>query len=221
MLLVFLIGACAGEDEVEPSPTSLPFSSTTATISATTTTLSTGTTTARTTTTTEGVNLGPELVGNGDFSVGIGSGSPTGWELNAPGDGQRADRATESEESHVSFFSPLGGTDQWPEASSQPFPVLPHRDYRLMAEGRTFTDGSLFLALVFLDEDGDEILLRGIGSPAIGTSDWTRVEGTIESPATAVSAYVVVGLPVVSEATDGDSLSVDVNMVSVQEVMGP
>lgn len=152
---------------------------------------------------------------NGDFAVGSGS----GWALTAPGEGQSAELVTEGGETHVSLFAPATPTDTWPEARSQPFPVLPHTDYWLRAEARTFTQGRLFLALIFLDEEGDEILLRGIGSPPVESSEWTVVEGSIESSVSAVAAQVVVRLAVL-DGTPADSLAIDVNSVSVQEVLG-
>lgn len=159
-----------------------------------------------------------ELLVNSDFSLGAGADSFVGWELTALGEGQRADHVAESTGSHV--FAGVAETDDWPEARSEPFPVLPHTDYRLLAEARTFTEGRLFLALVFLDQDRDEIHLRGIGSPPIGTSNWAPVAGVIESPASAASAHAVARLAVVTESSDSNPLSVDVRRISVQEVLG-
>lgn len=126
---------------------------------------------------------------------------------------------TEGGDTHVSLFAPASQTDVWPEARSQPFPVSPHTEYRLQADGRTFTQGRLFLALMFLDEDGDEILLRGIGSPQVEASEWTFVEGSIESSVSAAAAQVVLRLAVL-DGTPADSLAIDVNSVSVREVFG-
>lgn len=218
--LVLVIGACAGEGVGESSPTTRLLPSTTEPIPVTTSTIPPVPTTTPITTTTQGLSLGQELVGNGDFSAAAPTGAPSGWELTALGEGQRVEYETEAGESLIRFLTPLTSTDGWPEATSQPFPVLPHTDYRLSAEGRTVTAGRLFLALVFLDEDGSRILMRGIGSPVVARSDWTRAEGTIESPASAASAFVVVGLPVLSETTDEDDLTLEVRKVSVQEVIG-
>lgn len=157
---------------------------------------------------------------NGDFSIVTISGSLVAWELTAPGENQRSDYVTGAGEAHVRLFTPTTGTESWPEATSEPFPVRPHTDYRLLAETRTSTHGRLLLALVFLDEDGDEILLRGIGSPAVTRSDWATVEGVIESPAAAASAYAVARLATDPESSENGAQSVDVSRISVQEVLG-
>jgi hypothetical protein len=190
-------------------------SSTTSDPATTTTTQAAGTTT-----TTVSLQLGDELVFNGDFSGGT-TGSLSGWELVSEDSAQTVDRVLESGEEHISFFSPLEEAIPWPEArSTVPFEVEPHTDYRLTVEARSVTKGRLFLALIFLDDDGDEILLRGPGSPVVSRSDWETFDATLESPADATSAYLVMRLAVRPDLSDADSFSVDVNNVSVREVVG-
>lgn len=171
------------------------------------------------TTTTVSFQLGEELVFNGDFSDG--TGSPAGWDLISEEPRQTIDQVSESGEQHISFSSPLEDEIPWPEArSTVPFEVEPHTDYRLSVEARSDTEGRLFLALVFLDEDGDEILLRGPGSPEVSQSDWEMIQATLESPAEAASAYLVMRLAVRPDLSPADTVSVDVNSVSIREVVG-
>ena len=172
-----------------------------------------------TTTTTLALELGEELVFNGDFSEG--TASPDGWELVSEDSSQAVDQVTEAGESHISFFSPVEEEIPLPEArSTVPFEVEPHTDYRLSVEARSVTQGRLFLALIFLDEDGDGILLRGPGSPEISESEWKTISATLESPADAASAYLVMRLAARPDLSDADALSVDVNSVSIREVVG-
>lgn len=219
VVLALLLTGCLGGSEATPSSTSRRIQSTTTSQLTTTTSAVSSPTTTDVTTSSQPLDLGDELVFNGDFAAGSGSGTPAGWELTAPGEGQRAELVTEGGDTHVSLFAPASQTDVWPEARSQPFPVSPHTEYRLQADGRTFTQGRLFLALMFLDEDGDEILLRGIGSPQVEASEWTFVEGSIESSVSAAAAQVVLRLAVL-DGTPADSLAIDVNSVSVREVFG-
>ena len=172
-----------------------------------------------TATTTVSLELGDELVFNGDFSDG--TGAPSGWELVSGDSAQTVDQVSESGGKHISFFSPLEEEIPWPEArSTVPFEVAPHTDYRLSVEARSITQGRLFIALVFVDEDGDEILLRGPGSPEVSQSEWDTFAATLESPADAASAYLVMRLAVRPDLSDADAFSVDVNSVSVKEVVG-
>ena len=222
--LTLLLAACQGTGAANTTSTTATDTTTTSTTSGVSTTESSdSTTTTRqvpgTTTTTLSLDLGEELVFNGDFSDG--TESPDGWELVSEDSGQTVDQVTESGESHISFFSPLEEEVPWPEArSTVPFDVEPHTDYRLSVEARSVTQGRLFLALVFLDEDGDEILLRGPGSPEISESDWKTIDAILESPVDAASAYVVMRLAVRPDLSDADSFSVDVNSVSIREVVG-
>lgn len=226
LLVVFavLLGACA--EEVGMDASTNPTGSTTTTVRVSSSTSmpatapsSTITTVPDTTTTTTTPDLGEELVANSDFSSG--ANSPSAWELTPQTASQSVDYVTESGEQHISFFAPLVEDTPWPEArSTVPFDVRPHTDYQLEVEARAVTEGRLFLALIFLDEDGDEILLRGPGSPEISEPDWERVEATLESPAGAAAAYIVMRLAVRPDLTGVDASSVDVNRVSVREVRG-
>lgn len=155
---------------------------------------------------------------NADFASG--DGAPSAWQLEAPEEGQVVEYVRESGQGHVSLFAAIVEGADWPEARLlEPFEVSRHTDYRVEVEARSLTQGRLLIALVFLDDDGDEILLRGPGSPEIVSSDWITFEGTVESPADAAAAYVVLSLPVSPELTDADSFSVDVNRVSVSELL--
>lgn len=164
------------------------------------------------------MELGADLVFNGDFDFG--DVVPSGWQFTVEADGQRLEYVTEGTDHHISFFAPLVEDVPWPEARLiQPFEVAPHRDYRLGVEARTVTQGRLFLALIFLDEDGDQILLRGPGEPEISDSEWETIEATLESPVNAAQAVVVMRLAVRPDLSTASSSSVDVNSVSVREVL--
>lgn len=219
--LALLLTACQGEEGVDETTLPTVDTTTTTTVDVPTTTPATASTTQPpgTTTTTVSIELGDELLFNGDFSNG--SGSPSGWELVSEDSAQTVDQVSESGENHISFFSPLEEEIPWPEArSTVPFEVEPHTDYRLSVEARSVTEGRLFLALIFLDEDGDEILLRGPGSPEVSQSEWETIAATLESPAEAASAYIVMRLALRPDLSGAEAFSVDVNSVSIREVVG-
>ena len=220
--LALALVACQADGGVDGTTLATVETTTTTTteVSTTLATVATATTQVQSpTTTTTSVQLGDELVFNGDFSNGEGSAS--GWELVVGDVAQTVDLVSESGEEHISFFSPVEKQIPWPEArSTVPFEVEPHTDYRLSVEARSVTQGRLFLALVFLDEDGDEILLRGPGAPEVTGSDWETFEATIESSAGAASAYLVMRLALLPDLSDDDAFSVDVNRVSIREVVG-
>lgn len=222
-MLLLLLAACSNEDaSVETTVPTNNTTETSTTIEVSTTGAPETTTTTQPpapTTTTLALQLGEELVFNGDFTDG--TGSPSGWELISETSSQSVNQIAEAGEKHISFFSPLDEEIPWPEArSTVPFEVEPHTDYRLSVEARSLTEGRLFLALVFLDEDGDEILLRGPGSPEVSQSDWETFAATLESPVDAASAYLVMRLAVRPDLSDAGSFSVDVDSVSIREVVG-
>lgn len=223
LALVVVVSACSGEEassETSLSSTTAPSTTQAAEATTTTSPASSTTTPAPTsTTTTVSIELSDELVPNGDFASG--GLVAEGWEVSAEGSGQIVDYVTEADDRHISFFGPLVEDAPWPEARlTREFDVEPHTDYLLSVEARTITRGRLFLALVFRDEDGDEILLRGPGVPEVSSSDWARIEAILESPVEAASAYVVMRLPIRPELSDADFFSVDVNSVSVKRVLG-
>lgn len=220
--LVLVFAACSGQrsgssDSSDPTSTDAPTSTATPTTASPDS--STSTSIALSTTTTMSLELGPELVFNSDFTTG--GLTPTGWEITAEGPGQEVDYVTGGEEEHLRFFGPLIEEAPWPEAKlAQTFDVEPHTDYRLAVEARTASEGRLFMAMVFLDEEGDEILLRGPGSPEVSEPEWRPLEGVLESPVDAASAYVVMRLAIRPDLAQADSFSVEVNSVSVKEVLG-
>lgn len=219
LVLLLPVSACTSGGSV-PSSLASTTSTTPRGNDATSTTVTPTTTSAPyTSTTVEAIDLGPELVFNGDFSVG--DVIPTGWEFRAESPGQSLDYTTENEVAHISLSGPVEDGVPWPEARLlQDFTVTPHTEYRFAAQVRSPAQGRLFLALGFRDADGGEILMRGPGEPTITESDWSTVEAEVESPHLAASAYVILRLAIRPEVVNVDSLTVDVNQVSVRELLG-
>lgn len=219
VVLALVVVSCGDRGPVATTTLPVgPSSSTSVPVVSTSTTEPSVTTTTQPTTTTSSLPLGQQLVINSEFDAG--DALPSGWQFDAPGEGQTVEYVREAGEGHISLFAPIVDGDGWPQARlAQPFRVTPHTEYLVTAEARTFTQGRLLLALVFLDEDGDEILLRGPGSPEISSSDWSQYGGAIESPVGAAAAFLVLRLPVSPELTDADSYAVDVNRVSVSEIL--
>jgi hypothetical protein len=222
LTIALALTACSGEEEVAGSTTTTVDDNPTSTI-AVTTTIPDGTPTtvdppSSPTTTASSVSLGEELVLNPDF--GLGDVTPTGWELVAEGSGQTVDYVAEAGDHHISFFAPVVEDSPWPEARQvREFPVTPHNDYLISVETRSVTEGRLYVAVGFRDADGDQILERGLGEPEVVSSDWVRVDGEIESPHEAETGYVILGLALRPEVTSADSIFVDVNSVSVREIL--
>lgn len=223
MAILVAATACSSGETSSGSSTSValettssaePGTSTTEEPNATTTTANAG----PTTTTTAPRSLGEELVFNPAFDLG--DGTPTGWELIAEESGQTVNYVTESGGHHISFFAPVTEGSQWPEARLvREFPVTPHNDYLVTVEVRSSSEGRLYVAVGFRDSDGNEILERGPGEPDITDSDWITVEGEIESPHEAATGYVILALALRPEVTVGDSLFMDIDRVSVKEIL--
>lgn len=164
-------------------------------------------------------DLGAELAFNPDFDLG--DVVPTGWEFVLEGAGQSVEYVAEAGGHHVSFFAPVDADAPWPLVRQvQEFTVTPHTDYVISVEARSITEGRLYVAVGFRDEDGNEILERGPGEPGITESEWTSIEGVVESPHEAATGYLILALAIRPDLTAADSLFVDVNRASVRELLG-
>ena len=223
LAILLVVSACSGTGSgTTSSGASGSDGTTTSTVAASSSTTGQPSTTQpprRSTTTTTALVSGDELVMNGDFSVG--GQFPDNWEFVTEGQGQSVEYVSESGETYVRFAAPLIEDAPWPEVKSvEPFPVEPHTDYQISLEARSNTTGRLLTALVFLDEDGDEILLRGPGEPEFSGGDWTEIQAVLESPAGAASAHVVLRLALRPETSPADAMAVDVRRVSVVQILG-
>lgn len=216
VVLLALVTACSAESS--GVATSLPATGLATTTAPATTVVEATSTTPPSTTTTTTLDLGEELVFNGAFEAG--QDVPTGWEFVVDGEGQRVEHLVEGEDDYVSLFGPVVEGSPWPEAhQDREFPVEPHTRYALTAEARTATQGRLFLALAFRDENGRDILLRDPGSPTAPVADWGEIGGLLESPSGAATAHVVIQLALRPDLTEAESFSVDVRRVSVRQVL--
>lgn len=222
LTIALALAACSGEEGTPGSTTTTVDDNTNPTNAVTTTVADETATTAdlpsSPTTTASSRSLSEELVFNPDF--GLGDVTPTGWELVAEGSGQTVDYVVEAGDYHVSFFAPVVAEAPWPEARQvQEFPVTPHTDYVISVEARSVTQGRLYVAVGFRDADGNQILERGPGEPDVVSSDWVTLDGEIESPHDAATGYVILGLALRPEVTSADSIFVDVNSVSVRQIL--
>lgn len=177
--------------------------------------------TATTTTSTTVVALGPELLTNGGLDDG--EAIPTGWEFLTKEPDQVVAWLTEEASGgrYVAMSAPLREDAGWPSVSTTlEFAVSPGTAYLVTFDARTDTEGLLSVSMAFHDDEGTFFIAMSPPRLTVSSGDWSPMKGELTAPDGAVNARLIFYLSLDTQLSEEDAQSVDVDNVSVREVLG-